>query len=293
MHFSCCARLRETIADGDVQQDAKAGLVTSHAIFRFKDGSIHEETTVFSQDRIFRLVRYELLQKGPSFKHPLRMTVDPRANQVTVHSWEEQKEKTTTTELNLPEDLANRMIPTLLKNFRTGERERTLSLVASSATPVVIKLRVVHDGEKWFSSGQTRKKANHYVVKVEIPGWRGIAAKIFQRQPADTQVWILDGEAPSFVQSEGPLCADGPVWRIQIAAKTRGLSQPSFEARSRRTTSCILAGVGIRAVYLECRLRGGIRWEIDGQWAGCLPSFSKAGPLCWSPPLNSPEEAGM
>jgi hypothetical protein len=39
----------ERIADGDLEQFAKGDRITSHLIFRFKDGSIDEETTVFSQ----------------------------------------------------------------------------------------------------------------------------------------------------------------------------------------------------------------------------------------------------
>src|SRR6266699_5016445 len=37
------------IADGQMMQDARGNRVTDHLIFRFKDGSIYEDTTVFSQ----------------------------------------------------------------------------------------------------------------------------------------------------------------------------------------------------------------------------------------------------
>jgi hypothetical protein len=67
----------KSIADGQltqdarVTQDARGGLVTVHLIFRFKDGSIYDDTTVFSQRGTFRLVsdhlyseRTILLQAG-------------------------------------------------------------------------------------------------------------------------------------------------------------------------------------------------------------------------------------
>ena len=38
------------------------------------------------------------------------------------------------------------------------------------------------------------------------------------KQPPDTHVWVLGGEAPAFVKSEGPLYAGGPIWRIQLAS---------------------------------------------------------------------------
>jgi len=38
------------------------------------------------------------------------------------------------------------------------------------------------------------------------------------KQPADTHVWVLGGEAPAFVKAEGPLYVGGPIWRIQLAS---------------------------------------------------------------------------
>jgi hypothetical protein len=61
----------EVIADGDVSQVANNGRVTNHLIFRFKDGSSHEETTIFSQRGNFRLISNRVVQKGPSFKTPV------------------------------------------------------------------------------------------------------------------------------------------------------------------------------------------------------------------------------
>src|SRR5215831_15788618 len=46
----------ETLADGDLMQTAHGDRVTTRLVFHFKDGSLHEETAVFSQHRHFRLV---------------------------------------------------------------------------------------------------------------------------------------------------------------------------------------------------------------------------------------------
>src|SRR5690349_18010809 len=41
------------LADGEITQTVKGDRVTARLIFRFKDGSTHEETTVYSQrDRL-------------------------------------------------------------------------------------------------------------------------------------------------------------------------------------------------------------------------------------------------
>src|SRR5262249_51469876 len=45
-----------TIADGDLIQRANGNRVTSRLTFRFRDGSLQEETTVFTQRGAFRLI---------------------------------------------------------------------------------------------------------------------------------------------------------------------------------------------------------------------------------------------
>jgi hypothetical protein len=79
--------LRDTdgraLADGDLLQTSRGSLVTSRVVFRFKDGSLHDETAVFSERQQFRLVRDHLIQKGPSFPRPIDMTIDVARGQVT------------------------------------------------------------------------------------------------------------------------------------------------------------------------------------------------------------------
>ena len=60
------------------------------------------------------------------------------------------------------------------------------------------------------------RKATHYIVKVEIGGVAGALAPIFGKQPPDTDVWILGGDAPAFVKLEGQLSIGGPVLRIEL-----------------------------------------------------------------------------
>ena len=57
--------LRDTdgraLADGDLLQTSRGSLVTSRVVFRFKDGSRHDETALFSERQQFRLVRDHLI----------------------------------------------------------------------------------------------------------------------------------------------------------------------------------------------------------------------------------------
>jgi hypothetical protein len=46
----------------------------------------------------------------------------------------------------------------------------------------------------------------------------GVAAAVAEKEPPDYHVWIMKGEAPVFLKSEGPLYFGGPVWRIELAS---------------------------------------------------------------------------
>jgi hypothetical protein len=208
----------EPLADGDLIQLAVGDRVTSHLVFRFKDGSVHDETVVFSQRRVFRLLQDHIVQKGPAFPHPVDVAIDASTSQVTVRYTEDGTEKVTTDHLKLAPDVANGLVLTLLKNIRSGVTETKVSMVAATPKPRVVTLAITSKGEDPFSVGRSSRKATHYVIKVEIGGLTGLVAPLVGKEPPDTHVWILDGEAPAVVKSEGPLYVDGPTWRIELAS---------------------------------------------------------------------------
>jgi hypothetical protein len=209
----------DALAEGDVTQVARGDRVTNHLIFRFKDGSVNEETVVFSQRHTFRLVSDHLVQTGPAFKQPMDVSVDGSTGQVTVRYTEDGgKEKAVTDRLKIPANVSNGMILTLLKNIRPDVPLTTLSMVAAAPKPRLVKLLISPEGEDSFSAGGLARKATRYVAKVDIGGVAGVVAPLVGKQPPDTHVWILGGDAPSFVKSEGPLYASGPIWRIELAS---------------------------------------------------------------------------
>jgi hypothetical protein len=208
-----------TLADGDVRQVARGDRVTSHTILRFKDGSVNEETVVYSQRRTFRLINDHQVQKGPAFKQPMDVLVDGLTGQVTVHYTDDSgKEKTVTERLKLPANVSNGMILTLLKNIRPDVPLTTLSMAAAAPKPRLVKLLISPEGEDSFSAGGLTHKATRYVVKVDIGGVAGVVAPLVGKQPQDTHVWMLGGDAPCFVKSEGPLYPGGPIWRIELTS---------------------------------------------------------------------------
>lgn len=208
----------ELIADGDLIQNTQGDRVTSRLVFHFKDGSLHDETAVFSQRGRFRLLSDHLIQKGPSFEQPMDVMIDCSKGQVTVRYTQERLEKTAQEHIPLPSDLANGVILTLLKNISPDAAETRVSYLALTPKPRVVKLAIKPQGEEKFSTGDERRKAIHYIVHVDLGGLAGGLAKLLGKQPADTHVWILEGEAPVLVKSEGPLALGGPSWRIELAS---------------------------------------------------------------------------
>src|SRR5207237_9707654 len=64
------------LADGEITQVAKGDRVTSRVFFRFKDGSMYDDTAIFSQRGSFRLLSDHLVEKGLSFKHAMEPVLD-------------------------------------------------------------------------------------------------------------------------------------------------------------------------------------------------------------------------
>src|SRR2546430_14260524 len=64
------------LADGEMSQIAEGDRGTIRLIFRFKDGSVYDDTTIFSQQGTFRVLSDHLVQRGPSFKQPMETSID-------------------------------------------------------------------------------------------------------------------------------------------------------------------------------------------------------------------------
>lgn len=63
------------LAAGDLTQTVQHGRLISRLIYRFKDGSIDDDTAVFTQNGTFRLISDHRIQKGPMFPKPTELTI--------------------------------------------------------------------------------------------------------------------------------------------------------------------------------------------------------------------------
>jgi hypothetical protein len=214
------------LANGDLFQFAKGDRVTSRLVFHFRDGSLQDETTVYSQRDVFRLLSDHLIQRGPSFPGPMETTIDAVGGRVTVRYDEKGKQASIDERMALPPDLSNGLTLTLLKNIGPSAASTTLSMLVTTPKPRLVKLVVTRAGVEPFSVGRSPYRATRFNVKVEIGGLAGVLAPILGKAPKDAGVWIAEGEAPGFVKSESQFFPEAPLWRIELASPDPTANSP-------------------------------------------------------------------
>lgn len=207
------------VASGDSLQIIHGDRITSETLFKFKDGSIDDETTIYSQHRTFHLISDHHIQKGPSFPHPMDVLIDARSGQVTVRSTgKDGKEDVKTEHLTLPPDLANGLVPLVLENMQPDAQEMTVSMVVATPKPRLVKLVISNRGEENCSIVGAARKATHYEIKIDLGGLAGVVAPLIGKAPPNIQLWIIRGQAPTFAREQGPIYPEGPMMTIQLAS---------------------------------------------------------------------------
>ena len=206
------------LANGDLIQSSRGERVTTRLVFHFRDGSLQDETTVYSERGTFQLLSDHLVQRGPSFPHPMDVSIDATSGRVTVRHSEDGKEKIIEERMELPSDLANGMTLTLLKNIAPDVASTTLSMLVATPKPRLVKLAITPAGIEPFNVGRASYKATRFNVRIEIGGIAGLIAPLLGKQPKDASVWIIGGEAPGFVRSESQFYQGAPLWRIELAS---------------------------------------------------------------------------
>ena len=212
----------EIIGQGEMTQVVKEGdLVDSHLVFTFKDGSLHDEKVTFSQRHVFSMLRYHLIQRGPSFPDQIDVSIDRGTTEYKVRSktGEDGKEEVLAGTFTLPKDVYNGIFVTMLLNLPKGTSQ-TVNFLAFTPTPEIIHLELQIMGEHPVRIGDLSRKAVHYVFKPDVGMIREMIGKATGRLPAHFQYdcWILADEVPSFVQFEGPLQVMGPILRIELVS---------------------------------------------------------------------------
>lgn len=206
----------KTIAHGEVTQWMDGNLVASRLLFRFADGSVYDELVRFSQKSVFRLESYKLSQRGPAFTETAEIEFD-RSGKYTVRQRPapDEDEETAAGEFEVPADASNGMTSILLKNLSGGAG--SAHLIAFQPKPVALDLHLTPESSERYAAGRITGKATRYLMRPEIPGFKGVLADLLGKEPPTFRMWIAQGPAPALVQFEGPLYAEGPTWRVNLS----------------------------------------------------------------------------
>ena len=205
------------LAVGDYVQSVHGMRVNSRLTYHFKDGSLDDETSVFTQQQNFRLISDHHIQRGPSFPTPSDVFIDALSGTVTYRT---EKGELTKDHLDMPADVANGMPPLLAMNLPVSIAEAKVSYVAPTAKPRMVHLSMKRGATVHFTIGGVQRQGIDWVIHVEIGGLIGAIAPMIGKQPADYHIWVLGGDAPAFIREEGQFYDGGPVWRVEQLSPT-------------------------------------------------------------------------
>jgi hypothetical protein len=202
----------EKLAQGELTQVPRGShVVESRLVFRFKDGSVHDERVVFSQRDVFTLLSYRIVQEGPSFPETLEAAVDRATGRYHVRHRADQDspEETLSGDFTLPPDVYNGLLSMLMKNLPGGV-STVVQVVAFTPKPRLIKMLLAPAAEDPLKVNDAAVIATRFLIRPQL----GLFASLLVTDIPDVKCWIAGGEAPAFLRFEGPLYFMGPIWRI-------------------------------------------------------------------------------
>jgi hypothetical protein len=211
----------ERIGHGELIQKPRGDEIDSRLRLQFKDGSVHDEMTTYSQRGVFRLEAYKLTQRGPSFPGA-EIAFDRKSGRYQAKTRKKAGgvEEIASGEFEMPADLYNGMALVLLKNLPAGEAA-TGQLAAFTPKLWLLKMALRREGEDRVAFAGAPKSAVRHLVDLEIGGLTGVIASLIGKTPPDLRYWLVPGDVPAFVRFEGAMFLNGPVWRVEMAGLDR------------------------------------------------------------------------
>ena len=136
------------IAHFEILQTLQRDEVTMHLTCHFLDGSLDEETTTYSQQGTFRLVRNHHVQKGPFFTKPVDFAVDATTGTAINSTVDRDGNARTQSEhVDVPDDVANGFIGTLLPNVPGNAAPFRVGLLTLFGGGRLVKLLISPESE--------------------------------------------------------------------------------------------------------------------------------------------------
>ncbi|MGA7242837.1 MAG: hypothetical protein WBX19_06625 [Terracidiphilus sp.] len=211
----------KVLANGDLVEIVRGDRVNTHLTFHFKDGSLDDETTVYTQRGVFRLISDRHIQKGPYFPHPLDMTIDAaKGIVVTRSSGKDGKDEVVTEQIKMPSDLYNGLVMPVVKNVSPDAGETKVSMIVATPKPRLVTLSIQPQAPETFYLAGVPRKAAVYEIKIELGGIAGVIAPVVGKKPPNISLSIEPGEVPVVLRESGPLFEGGAVLNISLIGPT-------------------------------------------------------------------------
>ena len=211
------------IARVEFTEDVQGNEVTMRLTYRFVDGSIDDETTTYTQQDTFRLVRYHHIQQGPFFAKPIDFAVEAATGIATSRTADKNvKIQIESEHIDLPDDLANGFVGTLLLNVPPNTTPFRVGILAPVFGGRLIRILISPEGEHPFQKAGQTFKATLFRIHPELGGMLGAIAKLLGLQPKDVMVWVLEGETPAVMRVVGQLGGSGPVLSSELEGTSFG-----------------------------------------------------------------------
>jgi len=209
------------IGYGELSQSAQAGRVTDRMTYRFRDGSLDEETIVFSEAKLFTLLSDRHLQRGPLFPHPIDLATNAAGDTISRTPDSNGKYKVETSHFDLPPGTAVvGMMGTLMANLDPATQSLSVPALSPSQKPRLLHFSITREGRGTFHIAGSRQTASIFRAKAELGGIAGLVAPILGKEPLDSLIWVLEGDSPVVVRAITQISEGGPLLDMQLAGAT-------------------------------------------------------------------------
>ena len=209
------------LAHGDLLQTVDGDTIESRMVFHFADtGTVFEEAVRYTQDKVFRMRQYHLVQRGAPFPFAIDATLEANGS-YTLRTTSKAKDATEQSEhgtLDLPADAANGLVIVFAKNVPTNASTH-VHIVAFTPTPRVIGLELQPVGSEPITIGGHTEHAVTLALRPKLGALLKLLAEIAGKAPPDSKAWIDTTGVPAFVRFEGPMYL-GAVWTLTLATPT-------------------------------------------------------------------------
>ena len=126
---------------------------TMRLTYHFLDGSIDDETTTYRQQGTFRLVRNHHIQQGPFFARPVDFAVEAATGTATTRTADRNgKIHDESEHIDLPDDLANGFVGTVLLNVPHNAAPFRVGILAPVGGGRLIRILISPEGERPFQA---------------------------------------------------------------------------------------------------------------------------------------------